>query len=232
VTTFTLASPAQFKALTSPARSGPRNPLPPLGKTWRGWTSPRVHEVVKAVTADGQWLFERAADGTWSVGHLPSKTVVKHGRRSLGSCRSYTGSGRAVRDFKRIQAGETAREEGWQMDSSISGLRMTLGQADQWLERQDWEHNSPLRRSILLAEVKGKGRVREPARGMFITIFYADGLYHAHVREGVSVINPDDSASPLIVDCSCGWSTEIPATRDEYGDAQRAHFAHVEASKP
>ena len=64
---------------------------------------------------------------------------------------------------------------------------------------------------------------------MFITVFYAGGLYDAHVREGVSPVDVNDIASPLIVDCSCGWSATIPATRDEYGDAERAH---VEASSP
>jgi len=110
------------------------------------------------------------------------------------------------------------------------GLRMTLSEADGWLVRQDVE--SPLRRSFVLAEAKAKGRVREPVGPMFITVFYAGGLYDAHVREGVSPVDVNDIASPLIVDCSCGWSATIPATRDEYGDAERAHFAHVEASSP
>lgn len=116
------------------------------------------------------------------------------------------------------------------MTAQDEGLRMTLDQADQWLARQDIE--SPLRRSFLLAEAKVKGRVREPAGAMFITVFCAAGLYDAHVREGVSPVDVSDMASPLIVDCSCGWSATIPPTRDEYGDAQRAHSDHVEASSP
>lgn len=117
--------------------------------------------------------------------------------------------------------------------SSAYGLRMTLSEADQWLEEQDFEFSDDrLHRSFLLAEAKGKGRMREPARAMYITVFYAGGLYDAHLREGVTKTNPDDVSSPLIVDCTCGWSVTIPATRDEYGDAQRAHFAHVEESVP
>jgi len=118
------------------------------------------------------------------------------------------------------------------MTAHDEGLRMTLGEADGWLAAQEYGFNSPLRRSALLAEAKAKGRIREPAGPFYITVFYAGGLYDAHVREGVSPVDVNDIASPLIVDCSCGWSATIPATRDEYGDAQRAHFEHVEASSP
>lgn len=106
MTTFTMAAPGT--ALSPPRAPQPR--LPRLGKAWREYTGPGVREVVKAVTADGQWLFVRAADGTWSTGHLPTETVVRAGRRSLGSCRTYVGSGKALEDLERIQA--EGRENG------------------------------------------------------------------------------------------------------------------------
>ena len=100
MTTFALAAPSAPRPL--PAR--PKSPLAVLGKFWKGCTSPGVYEVVKAVTADGEWLFVRAADGTWSTGHLPTETVVKTGLRTLRACRLYAGSGKAGADLERIQA--------------------------------------------------------------------------------------------------------------------------------
>lgn len=98
---FTVASRGTALQPT-PAR--PKAALAPLGKSWKGWTAPGVREVVKAVTADGKWLFERAQDGTWATGYLPTKTVVKERLRSLPACRRYAGSGKAREDLKRIQA--------------------------------------------------------------------------------------------------------------------------------
>jgi hypothetical protein len=102
--TFTLAAPAAPPSLP-PAQ--PKTPLAPLGKRWKGYTAPGVYEVVKAVTVDGEWLFARAADVTWSTGHLPTETEVRTGFRTLRACRLYAGSGGAAADLKRIQAGET-----------------------------------------------------------------------------------------------------------------------------
>jgi hypothetical protein len=98
--TFTIAEPAAPR----PAASKPAPSLAPLGKLWKDYTSPSVYEVVKAVTEDGQWLFERAQDGTWDTGHLPTETVVKCRLRSLRACRVYAGSGKAQEDLERIQA--------------------------------------------------------------------------------------------------------------------------------
>ncbi len=87
----------------------PKSHLSPLGKIWKDWTSPGVREAVKAVTLDGEWLFER--DGrTWSAGHFPTRTVVKTGLRSLRACRAYTGSGEARADLERAsETGAGAR---------------------------------------------------------------------------------------------------------------------------
>lgn len=52
------------------------------------------------MTADGEWIFELAGDGTWSAGHLPTRTEVKNGLRSLPACRRYAGSGRAATDLE------------------------------------------------------------------------------------------------------------------------------------
>jgi hypothetical protein len=98
--TFTTASPGAGLPPAPPQQPS----LPRLGRAWKAYTGPGVYEVVKAVTADGQWLFVRAADGTWSTGHLPSETVVRAGRRSLGSCRAYVGSGQALEDLEQIRA--------------------------------------------------------------------------------------------------------------------------------
>jgi hypothetical protein len=78
----------------------PGSQLPPLGKTWREETSHGTWEAVQAVTADGEWLFEREGR-TWSVGHLPTRTVVKTGLRSVRACRVYVGSGQARADLEK-----------------------------------------------------------------------------------------------------------------------------------
>lgn len=98
--TFTMAAPG---AALPPDRK-PRARLAPLGNFLKDYTSPGVYEIVRAVTADGQWLFVRADDGSWAVGHLPSETEVKAGLGSLPACRAYVGSGQARTDFDRIQA--------------------------------------------------------------------------------------------------------------------------------
>jgi hypothetical protein len=98
--TFTMAAPG---TVLSPPRP-PQARLPRLGKVWKEYTPSGFYEPVKAVTEDGEWLFVRAADGTWSAGHLPTETVVRAGRRSLGACRTYVGSGEALEDLERIQA--------------------------------------------------------------------------------------------------------------------------------
>jgi hypothetical protein len=108
--TFMLAVPG---AVLPPAaaKPKPKRPVAALGMLWKDYTSPGVYEVVKAVTADSEWLFERAEDGTWETGHLPTETVVKTGLRSLPACRAYAGSGRARADLKQIQAHERGEHE-------------------------------------------------------------------------------------------------------------------------
>ncbi len=103
MTTFIMAAPS---APRPPARK-PKAPLARLGMFWKDCTSPGVYEVIKAVTADGEWLFERAADGTWNAGHLPTETVVKTGLRTLRTCRAYAGSGKARADLERLQANDS-----------------------------------------------------------------------------------------------------------------------------
>lgn len=96
--TFTLAASG---AVPCPPRK-PKAFLALLGKVWKDWTSPGCYEPVKAVTADGAWLFERAQDGTWAAGHLPRRAELKAGLRSLRACRLYAGSGRAQADLDRL----------------------------------------------------------------------------------------------------------------------------------
>lgn len=98
--TFTIIEPGTVIDPPAPAQTS----LPRLGKVWRAYTSPSCYEPVKAVTEDGQWLFERAQDGTWDAGHLPTETVVKAGLRTLRACRVYAGSGKAAADLGRIKA--------------------------------------------------------------------------------------------------------------------------------
>ena len=108
MTAFTLAAPSAPRPL--PAR--PKSPLAALGKFWKDCTSPGVYEVVKAVTDDGEWLFVRAADGTWSAGHLPTETEVKAGLRTLRACRLYAGSGKAAADLRQLQPEKTENAGG------------------------------------------------------------------------------------------------------------------------
>jgi hypothetical protein len=87
-----------------PPSRKPKTPAVSLGEFERGWTSPGVYEVVKAVTADGEWRFERSQDGTWEAGHLPTETEVKTRLRSLSACCSYARSGAARADLERLQS--------------------------------------------------------------------------------------------------------------------------------
>jgi hypothetical protein len=59
-----------------------------------------------AVTKDGEWGFAREEDcgTTWTVRHMPTKTVVAEFLGSLRQCRAYVGSGGAQEDLERIQA--------------------------------------------------------------------------------------------------------------------------------
>lgn len=98
---FTVAPPGT--PLRPPAPK-PQPRLVRLGKVWRAYTRPGRYEPVKAVTADGEWLFARFDDGTWAAGHLPTTTQVKDGLRSLAACRAYAASAKAPADLERIQA--------------------------------------------------------------------------------------------------------------------------------
>lgn len=100
---FTVAPPGAVLSPPPPASARPG--LAPLGKFWRTQTRPGRWEVSKAVTADGEWLFELADGGTWSAGHLPTETVVKTGLRTLRACRRYAGDGRAAAELERIRSG-------------------------------------------------------------------------------------------------------------------------------
>jgi hypothetical protein len=57
-------------------------------------------------TKDGIWAFAREEDSTtsWTVRHLPTKTVTENSFGSLRQCRAYVGSGEAQEDLERIQA--------------------------------------------------------------------------------------------------------------------------------
>lgn len=101
---FAVAAPGTPLTPAAPKPKPTGRSVAALGKFWRGWTSPGVYEVIKAVTADGAWLFERAADGTWAAGHLPTEIVVKTGLGTLPACRAYAGSGKAQKDLVRLQA--------------------------------------------------------------------------------------------------------------------------------
>ena len=106
--TFTMAAPGEIFPRPS---AQPDVPPAPLWKTRRDWTSLSVYEVVEAVTTDGEWMCELADDGTWTVGHLPTKTVVKPRLRSRGASRAYVASGKARADLDRIQAEAATKGE-------------------------------------------------------------------------------------------------------------------------
>jgi hypothetical protein len=78
-----------------------------------------VFEPVKAVTADGAWLFVRAEDGTWAAGHLPTETEVRGPLRSLAACRAYVGSGEAWADLEVL----LAHKQGGHRENPAEGCR-------------------------------------------------------------------------------------------------------------
>jgi hypothetical protein len=88
--------------------SSPRPPRPPapaaLGRFRKERTEAGLYEIVRAVTADGQWLFERLGPGDWAAGCLPTETETRRGFRSLAACRAYVADGQAQADLERIQA--------------------------------------------------------------------------------------------------------------------------------
>lgn len=100
---FTVAPPGA--PLPPQAPAAPK--LPRLGKIWKDRAADGAYRVVKAVTADGEWLFA-LLDGQWHVGHLPTKTEVRGGFKTLAACRRYAASGKARADLDRIQSGKTA----------------------------------------------------------------------------------------------------------------------------
>lgn len=88
----------------------PAPALAPIGRQ-RKQTIGGVEQVTGALTLDGQWIFELAEDGTWSVGHMPTRTEVKHGLQSLTAGRAYAASGTAREDLARItQAHQETRD--------------------------------------------------------------------------------------------------------------------------
>lgn len=104
---FTLTGPGTRPAAAPRKREKP--PLAPLKPSRCNWYR---------VTADGQWAFERRDDDgtTWTVTHLPSRTLTCTCLGSLRQCRTYTASGAASEDLQQIQAGappentQTAKE--------------------------------------------------------------------------------------------------------------------------
>lgn len=95
---FSVVPRGQGAPLKSPASQ-----LPALGKIWRNQIRPGTWEAVKAITSDGEWLFERNGR-TWSAGHYPTRTALKTRLRSLRACRAYVGSGEARADLERATA--------------------------------------------------------------------------------------------------------------------------------
>jgi hypothetical protein len=63
-----------------------------------------------AVTEDGEWGFAREEDETtsWTVKHLPTRTVVAEFLGSLRQCRAYVASGEAQADLEKILARKAA----------------------------------------------------------------------------------------------------------------------------
>lgn len=78
--------------------------LAPVDKTMLPSRSGR-RECWSAVTKDKEWAFAREEDGTtsWTVRHLPTKTVVMDFLGSLRQCRAYVGSGEAREDLERMK---------------------------------------------------------------------------------------------------------------------------------
>lgn len=64
-------------------------------------------------TRDGIWVLAHEEDDTtsWTVGHLPTKTLVADFLSSLKQCRAYVGSGEAQADLERMQAEAAAKSE-------------------------------------------------------------------------------------------------------------------------
>ena len=94
-------APSRLPAL-EPKPTGPLASAP-IGDFRKGRGPSGRHEIVWAMTADGEWAFEMTADGSWRVGHVQTETVVKTGPRTLRACRVHVGSGKAAAELKRIQ---------------------------------------------------------------------------------------------------------------------------------
>jgi hypothetical protein len=94
-----------------PAPRKPAVPLAPLGEV-RRLPGRNGSETWFALTADGGWAFARNEDEgtTWSVGHVPTRTVVADFLGSLEQCRAYVASGEALADLERITAEAAAKE--------------------------------------------------------------------------------------------------------------------------
>jgi hypothetical protein len=86
--------------------------LAPVDKTMLPSRSGR-RQCWAARTKDGIWAFAREEDKTtsWTVRHLPTKTVTEGFFGSLRQCRAYVASGEAQEDFDRIQAEAATRGE-------------------------------------------------------------------------------------------------------------------------
>lgn len=81
--------------------------LAPVDKTMLPTRGGR-RQCWSAVTTDKAWGFAREEDGTtsWTVTHLPTRTVVDSFVPTLTDCRAYVASGQAQADLERIQAAE------------------------------------------------------------------------------------------------------------------------------
>lgn len=98
---------------TAAPKATPVTPAP-LAKFQKGYTSPGVYEITKAVTEDREWMIERQEDGTWYVGHLPTKTEVKGGHKTLRAARVYIARGLARADYEAITA-EAEEGDFWEV---------------------------------------------------------------------------------------------------------------------
>lgn len=67
-----------------------------------------------AQTKDGTWAFAREEDETtsWTVTHLPTRTVMDSCVGTLTDCRAYVATGQAQEDLERIQVEAAKNGEG------------------------------------------------------------------------------------------------------------------------
>lgn len=89
-------------------------PLAPLGEKLMLPSRNGRLQCWSATTKDGQWAFAREEDETtsWTVTHLPTRTVVDSCVGTLTDCRAYVASGQAQADLERIRAASKGEGNG------------------------------------------------------------------------------------------------------------------------